>query len=265
MDFKKIVFSLYIIIFSLNIDAQILNIERLRLSRDTAKPFIGKVTGGFNNFNRSAAAESPVNLLGSNINANALYYPGKHAYMAISTIDYLKINDNDFLNFGFLHLRANFFREENVNYEAFFQYSYDNFRGLFPRYVAGASVRLRVYQKDNLSVIIGVGGFYEEETWQIPRTDDQVKVSFFKSSNYFSVRFSINEFLDFNTINYYQVGYDPSINGLRNRFSSISVLNSKISTRFSLTNSFEINYEDRPIVPITKLIFAFRTGISFNL
>jgi hypothetical protein len=254
----------YLTFLSLNAEAQILNIERLRMEKDTAKPFFSKTTAGLNSFNRSAAENAPVNLFGYNLNFSALYYPGQHAYMVISTFDYLRINDNDFLNFGFVHARANFYREKVLNYEAFVQYSYDNFRGLFPRYIAGGSTRIRLLKTDKVSLTLGVGAFFEDETWINRLTDETVNAKFIKNSTYLGIRFSINEFVDFNSINYYQVGYDNAIEAFRNRFSSTTIINTKITEKFSLTNSLEINYEDRPIVPITKLIFAFRTGISFD-
>jgi hypothetical protein len=262
----RLLYILFLTFLALNtIQGQILNIERLRLERDSAKALRFKATGGLNIFNRSAAADAPVNLLGYNVNLNGLYYPGKHAYMAVSTFDYLRINDNDFLNFGFIHLRANFLRESKVNYETFAQYSYDNFRGLFPRLVAGGGVRLRLVKDKEMTLILGLGGFFEDETWQIPRTEQTTRVQFIKSSNYLAFRWSAGIGVDINTINYYQTTYDGDIGRLRNRWSSVTIVNTRISKRFSLTNTFEIHYEDRPIVAITPLIFAIRTGLSLDL
>lgn len=245
--------------------SQILNIERYKIEKDTTKPFMLKATAGLNIYNRSAAADSPVDLFGYNANINAMYYPNKHAFIAVSRFDYLKINDNDFLNFGFFHGGVNFYRENDINYDVYSQYSYDNFRGLHPRVIGGGSLRKNLIKNDQLSFVLGIGGFFEHEIWENPITNQQIEVNLFKNSNYLSLRLSVNDFLDFNTMNYYQVGYDNSINSFRHRISSITNINTKISERFSLTNSFEINYEDKPIVPITKLIFAVRTGISVDL
>ncbi|AFL84445.1 Protein of unknown function, DUF481 [Belliella baltica DSM 15883] len=223
-----------------------------------------KAVAGLNAYNRSAAADDPVNLFGYNLDVNALYYPGEHGYMFISKFDYLKINDSDFLNFGMIHGRVNFLRERKVNYETFIQYSYDNFRGLYPRWIAGGSVRHNFIKSEKFSFLFGVGGMYEFEKWQIPNEDQFVEVSFLKSSNYISLRATLNEFVDFNMVNYYQVGYDKSISGFRHRVSNSTILNTKLTEKFSLTNTFEISYEDKPIVPITKMIYAFKTGLSIN-
>lgn len=264
-NFRCLVLVTFIAFTALKGQGQILNIERYKIEKDTAKVFTFKTTAGLNIYNRSAAADNPVDLFGYNININALYYPNKHAFMFVSKFDYLKINDNDFLNFGFIHGRVNFNRDEDINYDVYSQYSYDNFRGLHPRVIAGGSIRKNLIKNDNISFVLGIGGFFEHERWDNPITEEQVEVNLFKNSNYLSFRMSVNDFLDINTMNYYQVGYDNAINSFRHRISSITNINTKISERFSLTNSFEINYEDKPIVPITKLIFAFRTGISLDL
>ena len=260
---RKIIF---IVLFSISFSSysQILNIERYRLKGDSSKVFVAKATAGLNVYNRSAAADAPVNLFGYKWDINSMYHPGKHSYIFVSNFDYLRINDSDFLNFGLIHGRTVFNFEEKNNIETFVQYSFDNFRGLSPRWIAGGTFRTRVIESDRLTLILGLGGLYENETWQHPFTEESVNVDFIKSSNYFSFRLTVNEYVDFNMVNYYQVGYDQSIQAFRNRFNGNFNLNTKISDRFSFTNTFDFSYEDKPIVPITKFIFAFKTGISFD-
>lgn len=253
-----------IVLLPLLTDAQILNIERSRLEKDTTKVFMFKAVAGLNTFNRSAAASDPVNLFGYNLDVNALYYPGKHGFMFISKFDYLRINDSDFLNFGMIHGRVNFLRDSRVNFETFTQYSFDNFRGLDPRWIFGGSVRHSIVKTEKFTFLFGVGGMYEFEKWQVPNSEEIVETSLFKSSNYITLRASINKYVDFNMVNYYQVGYDRSISAFRNRVSNSTIMNTKLTEKFSITNTFEISYEDRPVVPITKVIYAFKTGLSIN-
>lgn len=262
---KKFFLTSLLISFTIIGHAQILNIERYKIKQDSTNHFSFKSTFGLSVFNRSAAADSPVNLVGYNVDLNALYYPKKHAYVGVAKLDYLKINDNDFLNFGFIHTRVNFFREHRFNYDAYVQYSYDNFRGLDPRIIAGANIRYKLINNKQVSLVVASGLLAENERWNNPVNNETIEVQFVKSSNYISFRFAVNELLDINTINYYQVGFDKDIGSFRSRISSITNINTKISKRFSLTNSLEINYEDKPIVPITNFIFSFRTGISLDL
>ena len=260
---RKIIFILLFFI-SFSSYSQILNIERYRLKGDSSKVFVAKATAGLSLYNRSAAADDPVNLFGYKWDINTMYHPGKHAYILISNFDYLRINESDFLNFGLIHGRTVFNFEKKNNIETLLQYSFDNFRGLAPRWITGGTFRTRVVENDRLTLILGLGVLYENETWEHPFTEEFINVDFIKSSNYISFGLSINEYVDFNMVNYYQVGYDQSIQALRNRINGNFNLNTKITRRFSFTNSFDFSYEDKPIVPITKFIFAFRSGISFD-
>lgn len=244
--------------------AQILNIERQRLEPDSLKPLVVKATFGINIYNRSAAEDSPVEMRGYNASLNSIYFSNRHTYAAIGQLDYLKINENPFLNFGFIHFRGHFFFKNKSSFEVFNQYSYDNFRGLDPRIIVGAGWRQKLLESDRSILILGMGVLYEWEKWKHPNEDLVVNVNLVKSTNYISYRFNINDYLDFNTITYYQVGYDDELGSLRNRISGVININSKISKRFSLTNSFNFSYEDKPVVPITRFIYQFRTGLSIN-
>ncbi len=243
---------------------QILNIERLRLEKDTTKNVMFKTTLGLNIYNRSAAENAPVNLFGYTLDVNAMYYPDKHAYIFISKFDYLKINEDDFLNFGFLHGRINFLRARKVNFETYLQYSYDNFRGLDPRWVLGGGIRYNILKSNKVTFLLGVGLLYEFEKWQDPGSEREVEVDYVKSSNYLSLKVTINQYVDLNMINYYQVGYDKEVGVFRNRLNSSTTLNTRITEKLSFKNSFDISYEDKPIVPITKTVFTFHSGLSLD-
>ncbi len=223
-----------------------------------------KATAGLNIYNRSASADAPVNLFGYRWDINSMFHPGKHAYIGISNFDYLRINDSDFLNFGLIHGRAVFNWEKQSNIETFVQYSFDNFRGLEPRWIAGGTLRHRVVSSDKMTLILGLGGMYEHERWFHPTTEESITVNFLKSSNYVSLRYSVNEYVDVNFVNYYQVGFDRAADIFRNRLNGNVNFNTRITSRFSLTNTLDFSYEDRPIVPITQFIYSFRVGVSYD-
>src|SRR5690606_9299151 len=106
---------------------------------------------------------------------------------------------------------------------------------------------------------------FEQEKWRFPKTDRLVQADLFKSSNYLSLQSAINEYMDLNLVNYYQTGYDPAIDSFRNRLTLSLILNANLTDRLSLTNSFDMAYEDKPVIPITKLIYTLKTGISIDL
>jgi len=244
--------------------AQILNIEKHRLNSDSSN-FLFKGSAGMQLYNRSAAADEPVNLYGVNVSLNAQYSAGEHAFIAIAQSNYLEINENPWLNFGFAHLRGHFFSDRSTSFETYGQYSYDNFRGLDPRVLLGANIRQALTKNGKFELIVGGGPMYEWENWNHPSTQEVREVSFLKLSSFIILRQSLSEWVDFNTIVYYQSGYDEAIGDFRHRYSGTVNINTRLSKRWSLNNSFHYNYEDRPIVPITKFIFDWRVGLSIDL
>lgn len=265
LGLRKLKSLLVIVLFPVVVQCQILNIERLRIESDTGKNLLMKTTLGVNLYNRSAAADAPINLFGYNLDINGIYQTGKHAAILMTTFDYLRINEDDFLNFGFVHGRLNLFRENMLNYEIFTQYSYDNFRGLHPRWLGGAGLRYVFLKNDAMTTIFGTGLLYEHEKWAHPHQGHIVEANLLKSSNYLSFRYTLNDFVDLNMVGYYQMGYDSSISRMRNRLNGSVILNTKLSEWFSLATSFDVSYEDRPIVPVTPTIYALKVGFSVDI
>lgn len=246
------------------VSAQILNIEKSALDRDTTKKFLGNINGGLLLYNRSAAEDEPVEFFGFDIKSSIAYFPGKHRISSMTRIDYLRINEDPFLNTGYQHFRFDFRKDRNVHPEAFAQYQYDNFRGLDPRLLAGTGMRHRLFRNDHFTLIFSVGIMYESERWIHPKTEDIINASFWKSTNYLVLRIKISEWADFNSIQYFQTAFDPSIDAFRNRYSTDINLNTKLTSRLQWTASFTLSFEDKPIVPIVRTIYRFSNGITYK-
>jgi hypothetical protein len=244
--------------------SQILNLEKYRADGDSLKKYAVNFNGSFNINNRSAAENNPVNLYGYNFSLHGIYTPKKHGYIFIAHRNFLQINDNPFINFGYVHTRINFYRKNRLNFETFAQISDDNFRGLKPRAIAGGALRYRIIENDSSELILGIGGFYEFERWQHPISGENHDVNFIKSTTHIVFRRSLTKNVFVNGVFYYQTGYDRAFEKFRNRYSGTINLNSRITERLSFTNNFDFSYEDRPIVPITRFIFSYRFGIGLD-
>ncbi|MBX2946291.1 MAG: DUF481 domain-containing protein [Cyclobacteriaceae bacterium] len=244
--------------------AQILNIEKSVLDRDTTKKFIGNINGNLLLYNRSAAADEPVEFFGFDFRSSIAWFPGKHRLSSISRIDYLKINEDPFLNTGYQHFRFDFRKDRKVHPEIFAQYQYDNFRGLDPRLLVGTGMRHRLYRDEHFTLIFSVGIMYESEKWTHPKTEEIIPIAFWKSTNYLVFRIKISEWADFNSIQYYQTAYDPGIEAFRHRYSTDVNLNTKLTARLQWTTSFILSFENRPIVPIVRTIYRFSNGITYK-
>lgn len=244
------------------VHAQILNIEKSSLDGDTTMKFLGNLTAGLVLYNRSAAESEPVEFFGFDWKSNIAWFPARHRVSSITNINYLKINEEPFLNTGYQHIRVDFLNDRKVHPEVFLQYQYDNFRGLSPRLLGGTGIRHRLFNNEQVSIIYSLGIMYESERWSHPISEEVVVAEFWKSTNYLVFRAKISEWADFNTIQYFQTAYDGEIDAFRHRYSTDINLNTRLTSKLLWTSSFTLSYENRPIVPITRTIYRFSNGIT---
>lgn len=245
--------------------AQILNIEKARLdSLDKSHPFRINFESKFNFYNRSGGEGEQAKFASFANDLNAVLAPGKTSFVVLGNLAYTENNGSTILNNGYLHLRTNFNYQKTWSQEVFSQIQYDNFRGLTQRYLLGGGIRWKAVKSQKFDLILGAGPMFEREDWKIPDSEDIEDVAFLKLSNYFIVRWDIAENVNFNTIFYYQVGYDQSIDAARNRISSTTNFNFKISKHLSFTTSIAMAYEDKPIIPITKFIYGLENGLTLG-
>lgn len=249
--------------------AQILNIERSRVDRDSAGYFTGKGGLSFSMFNRNAGKDNPNNYLQLTFNGDVAYIAEKHSYLLLNYYNYLLVNydskelRNTVASTGYSHFRVNFMRKKRLSYEAFTQVQADKARGLELRTLAGGGVRYRLLSGDDGSVYFGTGLMHEHEEWENPDMEQQLIVSdLFKSTNYLSGKVRLNEQVSTEGIAYYQVGHDKTIDRFRNRISGDISLQVKLTNVFSFKTNFNCVYEDKPIVPVTRFVYTISNGIQ---
>ncbi|MDX5438655.1 MAG: hypothetical protein LPK03_15750, partial [Pontibacter sp.] len=127
--------------------AQILNIERSRVERDTIHYFTGKAGVNFSMFNRNAGKNNPNNYLQLTFTGDLAYISAKHSYLLLNYYNYLLVNydsreqRNTVASTGYSHFRINFLRNRKLSYELFTQVQADKARGLELRTLAGGGVR----------------------------------------------------------------------------------------------------------------------------
>lgn len=264
--YRLTIFLFFFGYFPEQASAQILNVEKSRLDQDTSKRYFINAAFSFRANNRTADVSDPIRFLSFNSNLDLAYLSKQHSYMLLNFLDYLSINEDPFISFGYTHGRINFLREKRISYELFAQGQYDLLRGLDQRYLAGAGIRIKIVDKSWYSLYAGLGIMYEHEKWDDPQVEGrEVSTDIFKSANYLSARLELTDYLDFNFICYYQGGKDNVFNRFRNRFNSDANLSVHVNKTISLRTSFVWAFDSAPIVPITKFIYAISNGIQFNL
>ncbi|MEM9051037.1 MAG: DUF481 domain-containing protein [Bacteroidota bacterium] len=242
-----------------------MNIEKFRLDSLSRKnPFRLKLELNFDFYNRSATEDEQARFTALGSELSTVYAPGEHFYMMLGEVHYVENNAQKILNNGNLHLRSTFNFRKRFSPEIFAQAQYDNFRGLNNRILAGGAIRWNSIVTKDLRLTIGTGPMYEYERWTSPVDQEIVEIQLPKWSTNIIIRCSVNDHIDFNTILYYQVGYDENITAARNRFTNSTNLNFRINEKLSFKFGTRLAYEDRPVVPITKFIYSVENGININ-
>jgi hypothetical protein len=265
---------LLLIILSFSISAisqaQILNVEKARIdSLSGEKTYRISLETKFNLYNRSAGATEQAEFINLSNDLNAVYAPGKHSYIGLGSLSYTENNSNTILNNGYLHIRSTFNYRERWSQELFAQAQYDNFRGLTDRLLGGGAIGWQAIDGGMFSLSIGSGPMYELEIWRRPADEDgtdrgTIEKRLLKLSTYLKLRWDINDRISFNTVAYYQVGYDDAIEAARNRLSANSNLNVQLASFLKFTTSLSLAYEDKPVIPITKFIYTLENGLTLS-
>ncbi|WP_242919089.1 DUF481 domain-containing protein [Pontibacter liquoris] len=268
------VFCFLILCFSFTFfqpaQAQILNIERARVEQDSANYLTGKLGVNFSMFNRNAGKSNPNNYLQLTFHGNLAYVSSQNSYLLLNDYNYLLVNydskeqRNTVASTGYSHFRINFLRKRKLSYEVFTQVQTDKARGLELRTLAGGGLRLALLRENDVSLFAGTGLMHEHEEWEdLEQEGTNLQIAdLLKSTNYVSTRVKFNDQLSTESIVYYQFGYDPGIRRMRNRVSGDVSLNVKLNSRLSFLTNFNCTFEDRPIVPVTKFVYALTNGLQ---
>ena len=244
--------------------SQILNIERNRLNRDTARYWTGQIDLNMLLHNRSAQPEAPVRYTSLSTNADVAYTSLRHRYFLVNQLSYSALTGNAFLRTGYSHFRTNFNWRQKLSQEVFAQAQYDIGRGLRERYLGGGGLRYKLSESEKATVALGVGLMYEQERWAYPNEEDrQVTVRMPKNTNYLSLRWQLNTMVHLNTIAYYQHGYDKQFGIWRHRLSGDFNIAATLSNRIRFTTSLTASYDPTPVVPIVNWVYSLQNGIRF--
>ena len=260
----RLIFTLCLLLLGHAASSQILNIERNRLNKDTTRYWTGQLDLNLLLHNRSAKPENPVRYTSFSTNADVAYTSVQHRYLLINQLSYSALTGNAFLRTGYSHFRANLHWRQQLSEELFAQAQYDIGRGLRERYLAGGGLRLKLAEDKKATLALGVGLIYEQERWQIPGEEREITLRMPKNSNYLSLRWQINPLVYFNSIVYYQHGYDNQFDMWRHRLSTDVNMAATLSKRIRFTTTFAASYDPRPVVPVVNWVYSLQNGIRFS-
>ncbi len=248
-------------------NAQIANIEKFRLDKDTANLWMGNASFGF-------ASKKQKNIVSEYTTYfNMAYLSKKHSYMTLNYSDLQQVDKYKYISEGYTHWRINFLRRNRLSYEPFIQFQYDKGRGLTKRNLYGFSFRLSLLkyhkEKDRLDIGVSTGAMYEDEEWRgkvirfgVEGDTGKAATQFIKSTNNIFLRATLHEKITLFTSVYYQARYEKFFNP---RIVSDIQLVFKVTKLLSLSSGFNSTYDSYPIVEGNIFTYKLSGSVIFKL
>lgn len=215
-----------------------------------------------------------------NINSNLAigYNGGKHIWMAISNINFNKVEGVAFQNSGVQHFRYNYKLSDQIAFESFVQGQYDEVFAIRFRGLAGMGTRFELFKAKSLSavetnkksrVFFGTLVMYEYE--RASEIENNIIRRDFRSSNYLTFSIYPTNQVTIISTTYYQPQIDQwkdyrlsSELNLQIGFSSKNEDEKKgFWDRLTMNLSFNYNYDSFPVASIPKQQLNISNGLLY--
>lgn len=250
MNFKKtIILFILIILSTLNIFAQIVNIEDKRSTfTDSIGWFeTGELSGQWK--------KNKTEILSVRAGFQLEFQYKKRILLSISKLNFASADMKNFINEGFQHLRYTRLINNRFGFEAFGQAQYNEQLSLKLRILFGSGMRLNLCQgKSKCNLGLSTMYEYDEESDDVTHKD-------FRLSSYFSAVIPFSDKIKLYTTSYYQ----PLLNNFNDfRLSSQSKLVMGITKKVSATITFSILYDSRAPVDSPDLSEDLYGGIRYK-
>lgn len=261
MLLRSLVLTAFFWSFTISITyAQVLNVERFKITADTANVWSGSASFGF------SIADQGTQELNLRNDANLTYFSEKHQYLLLNRINLHQVGAGTSSN-GYFHLRSIFNRKNQINPESFLQFQYNFDLGLQRRALAGANVRYRFFETERFYGAISTGLMFENELWkeeietETTTVENRIENNFLKSTTSLNLRGDISENISIVLYSYYQARPD--------RFSKPRVtadwqLQFQLRENLRFGMQFVATYDSDPILEAADFVYSFHNMLIFS-
>lgn len=227
-------------------NAQVVNVERHRVDADTVNVWTGGIGFGLN------ISQNQSQVIRFNNSADLTYVGQKHDYLFLGRNNFLRVEGDNVLNDGFIHIRNVLYRDNTYAPELFLQAQYNMDWGLKRRALAGANIRVRLHQTDKFAAFVSTGAMFENEIWEDPEGNLRDEFNHIKSTTSFNIRGTISETLELSAISYYQA---RPARFFKPRFTSDWQVRFHISEHLRFSIQFISTLDADPPLDATKFIY----------
>lgn len=166
-------------------------------------------------------------------------------------------------NKSFVHLRHIYQFSESLAWEAFTQFSNNEFTRLNLRALLGGGARLRLEEStDSGAVYLGLGGFYERESLDVDTSGGAKETeTAFRGNVYLVVKYQFNQSVSLLSSTYYQ----PALDELSDyRAIENASIVSKLTQDLSMKLGIDVQHDSEPPPGVEKTDSGITVGFTVN-
>ncbi len=251
----KIVLIYCLLLFNIEANSQIVNIEKQRKNTADSIHWTGYINIGFN------LVENNKTIITVNGDMRHDFSKNRHTFLSISKYNLGKVDTEDFLNDGFQHFRYNYQIKKRIVWEAFTQIQYNERINLKLRWLLGTGPRFKVVDKKRYQLYFGSLYMYEYDNEVQGEEEEVIIHRDNRLSSYLAFSFQPLDNLTFNSTSYYQ----PVLSDLSDlRLSSESNVLINITQRLKLSSTFSIVYDSRTPEGVPNTTYRFTNGVRWE-
>lgn len=191
------------------------------------------------------------------------YRADRFAAFVVGSSQFSRAEDSVFLNRAFVHLRGTMRLpgREWIRPEAFVQTARDASTLLKRRYLAGAGLRLELYQDSAAAVYLGSTPMLEYELLDRDQVFETPETTVARWSNYLVVKVELTDLVTFVNTVYVQPRFD--------RFADVRVLDEaaldvQITAALALRVTLDLRYDSAPPADLDRFDLALRNGLALD-
>lgn len=247
--------------------AQLVNIEKER--KENKQGIQGAISFSL------SLKKNTSSIFTANNDVHIQYSKNKHTILFLNDYSIINVkidkNNTELENKNFQHIRYNYsiVDTNKITFEIFTQHQQNKIKFLKSRFLAGSGFRFKIIENKNLSFYIANLAMYENE---ILSDSLNTITSTIKADIYSSIAFSINDFITFKNVVYYQ----PALINLNNykdfafikdyRLYLESSVDFQIYKNIFYQMQFQMSYDSRPPIELinTPLFYNFKNQLTFK-
>ena len=240
----------FLLIYSVSLNGQILNIESLRIVTDT--------TGWSGNLGFAvSASKSTKSFFNISTNGHLQRQDTKNLILLVGNIDVVNAGGEQFNNSGFAHLRYNRKVTDLLRLEAFTQVQFNAITKIENRILNGLGIRLKLSQYEKAKFYYGLTFMNEYERLSEPNIINRDN----RISTYFTFTLAPEQTVSLSNTTYVQ----PLIGNINDyRLSNDISLIFKINKHLQLSINFHYLFDSKPPIDVPSVNYQFNNGLTFK-